>query len=123
MKNIGFPDWSGPAGVMISRSKDKSRAVWSEYEKSDDDWLSLRVTVEIAGGLHLFERFENKEAEEAARIENNRRTAWRNAIAFAEQLWRAAPHREYIVLFRPENPIGREVICICQRLECAERSG
>lgn len=117
MKKNKFPDWSGPAGVMISRSEDKGRAVWSEYEKSGDDWLALRVTVEIAGGSCLFERFESKEAEEKARIESNRRTAWRNAIAFAEQLWRAAPHREYVVLFRPENPIGREVVCICQRLK------
>lgn len=122
MKKVKFPDWSGLAGLMISRNEDSGRAVWSEYEKSGEDWLALRVTVEIAGGLYLFERFESKEAEEAASVENNRRTAWRNAVAFAEQLWRTAPHREYIVLFRPENQnVGREAVCIYQRLN--ERSG
>lgn len=113
-----FPDWTGPAYMLISRSDDGKRHVWSGYERDPDDLLSLRVTVEIAGGSYLFEQFESKAAEEAARIESNRRAAWRNALAFAEQLWRAAPHREYVVHFRPENPnVGREAVCVCQRLK------
>ena len=115
---ITFPDWTNPVYMMISRTEDGKRPVWSEYTRDPDDLLLLRVTVEIAGGSCLFERFENKAAEEAAHIEGNRRAAWRNALAFAEQLWRAASHREYVVHFRPENPnVGREAVCVYQRLK------
>ena len=81
------------------------------------EWLSLRVTLEIAGGSVLFETFNSEGEEEAARLEANRRAAWRNALVFAEQLWRAAPHHEYVVSFRPENPnVGPEAVCIYRRL-------
>lgn len=117
-KKITFPDWTGPTGVTITRaSKDKPRAVWGEYTEEPAEWLSLRATLEIAGGSVLFETFDSREEEEAARLEADRRAAWRNALVFAKQLWRAAPHREYVVLFRPENQnVGREAICIYQRL-------
>lgn len=115
---IMFPDWTAPAYMMISRAEDGKRPIWSGYTRDPDDLLSLRVTVEIAGGSCLFERFESRAAAEAARIESNRRAAWRNALAFAEQLWRDAPHREYVVNFRPENPnVGREAVCVSQRLK------
>ncbi|MBD5117606.1 MAG: hypothetical protein HDT37_00530 [Clostridiales bacterium] len=126
-KKITFPDWTGPAGVTITRaSKDKPRAVWGEYTEEPAEWLSLRATLEIAGGSVLFETFDSREEEEAARLEADRRAAWRNALAFAEQLWRAAPHHEYVVLFRPKNPnVGPEAVCICRRLfpYSAERKG
>lgn len=122
---ITFPDWTDPAYMLISRGgADGKRPVWSGYTRDPDDLLSLRVTVEIAGGSCLFERFESKAAEEAARVERDRQAAWRNALAFAEQLWRAAPHREYVVMFRPENPnVGREAVCVCQRLKPLAESG
>ena len=96
-KKITFPDWTSPAAVTITRggTKDKPRAVWSEYTQDPAEWLSLRVTLEIAGGSVLFETFDSREEEEAARLEANRRAAWRNALVFAEQLWRAAPHHEF----------------------------
>lgn len=117
-QKITFPDWTAPAYVMISRGgADGKRPVWSGYTPDTDDLLSLRVTVEIAGGSCLFERFESKAAEEAARVERDRQAAWRNALAFAEQLWRAAPHREYVVHSRPENSnVGREAVSVSQRL-------
>ena len=100
-RKITFPDWTSPAAVTITRggTKDKPRAVWGTYTEEPAEWLSLRVTLEIAGGSVLFETFDSREEEEAARLEANRRAAWRNAFAFAEQLWRAAPHHEYVVSF------------------------
>ena len=117
-KKITFPDWTSPAAVTITRGgKDGKRPVWSKYTQDPAEWLSLRVTLEIAGGSVLFETFDSREEEEAARLEANRRAAWRNAFAFAEQLWRAAPHHEYVVSFRPENPnIGPEAVCVSRRL-------
>lgn len=124
-QKITFPNWTAPAYMMISSGgEDGKRPVWSGYTRDPDDLLSLRVTVEIAGGSCLFERFESKEAAEAARIESDRRAAWRNALAFAEQLWRAAPNREYVVHFRPENPnVGREAVCVYQRLKPMAENG
>ncbi len=103
---------------MITRSRtDRARSVWNEYVQDASEWLSLRATLEIAGGSVLFETFDSLEEENAARLEADRRTAWKNALAFAEQLWRAAPHHEYVVAFRPENPnIGREAVCVFRRL-------
>ena len=118
-RKITFPDWTSPAAVTITRggTKDKPRAVWGTYTEEPAEWLSLRATLAIAGGSVLFETFNSEGEEEAARLEANRRAAWRNAFAFAEQLWRAAPHHEYVVSFRPENPnIGPEAVCVSRRL-------
>lgn len=118
-KKIAFPDWTGPAAVTITRggTKDKPRAVWGTYTEEPAEWLSLRVTLEIAGGSTLFETFDSEEARAAAYLERSRRVTYANALGFAEQLWRAAPSREYVVLFRPENPnVGHEAVCIYQRL-------
>lgn len=118
-KKITFPDWTSPAAVKITRGgKDGNRPVWSEYTQDPTEYLSLRATVEIAGGHPaFFERYETIEAAEAARKERCRRTAWTNALAFAEHLWRGATHREFVVMFHPENPnVGREVVCIYRRL-------
>lgn len=93
-KKIKFPDWTRMAGQLITRNKENDpRPVWREYDQDPaGDSLSLRVTLEIAGGSTLFEDFDSEEA-------------------------RAAPHREYVVLFRPENPnVGHEAVCIYQRL-------
>ena len=127
-KKITFPASTSPAAVTITRggTKDKPRAVWGTYTEEPAEWLSLRATLAIAGGSVLFETFDSREEEEAARLEANRRAAWRNAFAFAEQLWRAAPHHEYVVSFRPENPnIGPEAVCVSRRLfpYSAERRG
>lgn len=120
MKNkITFPDWTGPAGRLIARNRENDpRPIWREYDQNpENDSLSLRVTLEIAGGSTLFETFDSEEARAAAYTERSRRETWRNALAFAEQLWRAAQHREYTVLFMPESKAtGRERICIYQRL-------
>jgi hypothetical protein len=76
-KKISFPDWTSPAAVTITSggTKDKPRAAWGEHTQDPAEWLSLRVTLEIAGGSVLFERFDSKEEEEAARLEANRRAA------------------------------------------------
>ena len=118
-KKIKFPDWTRMAGQLITRNKENDpRPIWREYDKDPtSDSISLRVTLEIAGGSTLFEDFESEEARAAAYLERSRRVTYANALGFAEQLWRAAPHREYAVLFRPENPnVGHEAICIYQRL-------
>ena len=117
-KKTTFPDWTGMTGQLITRSsKNGSRPLWQEYSQNPaDDLLSLRVTLEIAGGSTRFETFESEEARIAAYMERSRQITWRNALAFSEQLWRTAPNREYVVLFRQENPnIGREAVCIYQR--------
>ena len=70
-KKITFPDWTGPAAVTITRggTKDKPRAVWGTYTEEPAEWLSLRATLAIAGGSVLFETFDSREEEEAARLE------------------------------------------------------
>lgn len=118
-KKITFPDWTRMAGQLITRNRENDpRPIWREYDKDPaGDSLSLRVTLEIAGGSTLFETFDSEEARDAAYLERSRRVTYANALGFAEQLWRAAPHREYVVLFRPENPnVGHEAVCIYQRL-------
>ena len=117
-KKITFPDWTGMAGQLITRNSENDlRPLWKEYNQSPaDDFLSLRVTLEITGGSTLFETFESEEARSAVYTERSRQITWRNALAFAEHLWRTAPHREYVVLFRQESQnVGREAICIYQR--------
>lgn len=66
-RKITFPDWTSPAAVTITRggTKDKPRAVWGTYTEEPAEWLSLRVTLEIAGGSVLFETFDSREEEEA----------------------------------------------------------
>ena len=118
-KKNTFPDWTGPACMIVSSGgNDGKRPVWNEYTRAEDDFLSLRVTVEIKGGLYLpFTQHMSREAVEAERLEEDRRAAWKNARAFAEQLWKAATHREFVVMFRPENQnVGREAVCVYQRL-------
>lgn len=108
--------------LISSQNTPSNRPEWREYKYNVGDTLSLRVTVEIAGGLYSFEHFDSKEAEEAAWLERDRRTAWKNAIRFAEQLHASASHREYVVKFRPESPnVGREAVCIYQRLNTITR--
>ncbi len=119
-KKITFPDWTGTACMIVSKGgKDGKRPVWSEYRQTEEDFLSLRVTVEIAGGFPVvFAQHMRQEEIEAARLEEDRRAAWTNALAFAEQLWRGGTHREFVVMFRPESPnMGREAVCIFRRLE------
>lgn len=112
--NMKFPKWTENACLMISRGIDGKRSVWSEYTRNPADCLSLRVTVEIAGGSVLFEQFESEEAKEAAYIERSRQAAWRNALHFAEQLWAEKPYFDFVVMFRPNSPnVGPEAICIC----------
>ena len=118
-KKITFPDWTRMARQLITRNKENDpRPIWREYDQDQaGDSLSLRVTLEIAGGSTLFETFDSEEARAAAYLERSRRVTYANVLGFAEQLWRAAPHREYVVLFRPENQnVGREAVCIYRRL-------
>lgn len=118
-KKIKFPDWNGPAGRLITRNKENDpRPIWREYDQDPtNDSLALRATLEIVGGSTLFEKFDSEEARAAAYIERSRRETWRNALVFAEQLWRVAQYRQYAVLFMPESKAtGRERICIYQRL-------
>ena len=118
-KKITFPDWTRMAGQLITRNRENDpRPIWREYDQDPaGDFLSLRVTLEIAGGSTLFEKFESEEARAAAYLERSRRATYTNALGFAERWWRAAPRREYVVLFRPENPnVGHEAVCIYQRL-------
>ena len=86
-RKITFPDWTSPAAVTITRggTKDKPRAVWGTYTEEPAEWLSLRVTLEIAGGSVLFETFDSREEEEAARLEANRRAAWRKTRTSARK--------------------------------------
>ncbi len=73
-KKIQFPDWAGPAAVMITRSRaDRAQSVWNEYMQDASEWLSLRAALEIAGGSVLFETFDSLKEENAARLEADRR--------------------------------------------------
>lgn len=125
-EKITFPDWTRLAGQIITRNGENGkRPIWRAYDQDPaGDFLALRVTLEIAGGSTLFERFNSEEERAAAQKEASRRVTWRNALGFAEQLWRAAPHREFVVLFRLENPnVGREAVCIYQRLPSLSAAG
>jgi len=104
-KKITFPDWTGTAGQIITRNQENDpRPIWRTYESDTaNDSLSLRVMLEIAGGSTLFENFDSEEDRAAANTERSRRITWKNALVFAEQLWRGAQHREYVVLFMPES--------------------
>ena len=117
-KKITFPDWTKMEGQIISSRWEVQAPHWAKYDQDPaGDFLSLRVTLEIAGGSTLFETFDSEEARAASYLERSRRVTYANALGFAEQLWRAAPSREYVVLFRPENPnVGPEAVCIYQRL-------
>ena len=118
-KKITFPDWTRMAGQLITRNRENDpRPIWREYDQDPaGDSLSLRVTLEIAGGSTLFEDFDSEEARAAAYLERSRRVTYKHALGFAEQLWQAAPSCEYVVLFRPESPnVGHEAVCIYQRL-------
>lgn len=55
MKKITFPDWIRMAGQIITCSrKNGTRPIWREYDQDPaGDSLSLRVTLEIAGGNPL----------------------------------------------------------------------
>lgn len=117
-KKTTFPDWTGPAYMIVSSGgKDGKRPACKPYQKTEQDLLSLRVTVEIAGGLPvLFSRHMSREAVEAERLEEDRRAAWTNALEFAKRLWKDGTHREFVVAFRPGNPnVGPEAVCIYRR--------
>lgn len=123
MKKRGFhyPDWNNPENMIITRQDEAGRkSSWKEYTQSDTDTLHLCVTVEISeGDPVLFTRFFSKAENDAERKEMDRQAAWRNAICFAEQLWKVGTHREYVVMYRKENPDNqyiREAVCIYRRL-------
>lgn len=77
-KKATFPDWTSPAYMIVSSGgKDGKRPVWKPYQKEEQDLLSLRVTVEIAGGFPvLFSQSMSREAVEAERLERDRCAAW-----------------------------------------------
>ena len=119
-KKSAFPDWTGPAYMIVSSGGEGGkRPVCKPYQKTEQDLLSLRVTVEIAGGFPvLFSQHMSREAVEAERLEEDRRAAWTNALEFAKQLWKDGTHREFVVAFRPENPnVGTEAVCIYRRFQ------
>ena len=62
-KKITFPDWTGPAGQIITRDGENGkRPIWRAYaQDTAGDFLALRVTLEITGGSTLFERFDSEE--------------------------------------------------------------
>lgn len=120
-KSFNYPDWSNPVGQIITRADNAGRkSVWKEYQQDDKDELSLYVTVEITGSVYMpFEQFSSSAERDAEWKERDRRGAWRNALAFAEHLWKNAPHRDYVVMYRPENPDNpyiREGVYIYRRL-------
>ncbi len=120
-KGFNYPDWNNPAGRIITRADKVGRKpVWKEYQPDDADGIALCVTVEVGGSVYTpFEQFSSKEERYAAWKEQDRQAAWRNAHVFTEHLWRNAPHRDYIVMYRPQdpdNPYTREAVYIYRRL-------
>lgn len=112
---ITYPDWTTTAYLAMSRAEDSKRPVWHWYTRDPDDQLILCLTVEITSALCS--------PDGAACNEGNRRAAWSNALAFAEHLWRGAPCQEYVVMYRPEDPItGHETVCVCRRLNALAES-
>ena len=81
-EKITFPDWTRLAGQIITRNGENGkRPIWRAYDQDPaGDFLALRVTLEIAGGSTLFERFNSEEERAAAQKEASRRVTWRNAL-------------------------------------------
>ena len=102
-EKIHFPDWTGQAEQMMSKGEDEKRPVLGEYKAREYDRLRRLVSVEITGGSCLFQTFANEAEREAAYLEADRRTAWKNALQIAELLWKNDSHGKYVVIFRPAN--------------------
>lgn len=119
MKRMGFPDWTAPAYLRISLGGAGKEPLLSAYNRSEQDLLSRRVSVDIAGGSCLFETFENEEARNAAYLQRDREAAWRSAIKIAELLVRSSMRRsEYVVAFIPASEnTGPEFISVYRRIE------
>ena len=117
-KTFDYPDWDNPTGRIITRAdKVGHTSIWKECQPNDAETLTLCVTVEVKGSLYVpFGNFKSLAERDAARKEADRQESWRNALAFAEHLWRAAPHREYIVMFKPGNVLDRDLIYIYQKI-------
>ena len=119
--DFGYPNGEKQVSLMISREDTAGRkAAWKEYQPNDADALALCVTVEVKGSVYMpFESFKSPAERDAAWKERDRRAAWRNALAFAEYLWKTAPHRSYIVMYKPQDandPYSKEGIYIYQKL-------
>lgn len=130
--DFGYPNGKKQVCLMIAREDTAGRrATWSEYQPTDADALSLCVAVEVKGSVYMpFGSFKSPAERDAAWKDRDRRAAWRNALAFAEQLWKTAPHRSYIVMYKPQDagdPYSKEIICIYQKLpplaELKEKGG
>ncbi len=118
---LGYPNGEKQVSLMITREDTAGRkATWKEYQPNDADELALCVTVEIKGSVYMpFERHKSPAERDAARKERDRSVAWCNALTFAEHLWKTAPHRSYIVMYKPQDendPYSREGIFIYQKL-------
>ena len=97
---IAFPDWLRMAVQINTRKKENDpQPVWREYDQDPaGDSLSLRVTLESPGVRPSLKRSTARKP--AAYLERSCRVTYANALGFAERLWRAAPSREYVVLFK-----------------------
>lgn len=103
--DFGYPNGEKQVSLMITRKDTVGRKPeWKEYQPNDVDALSLYVTVEVKGSMYLpFEGFESLAERDAVWKDLDRSEAWRNALTFAEHLWKIAPHRNYIVMYKPQN--------------------
>ena len=112
-KIIQYPDWSNPAGTVITRAETKNaHPVWKEYEQGAW-WLRRIAQFDITGGLSIRAPSQSKEEADAEQLKYDRCAAWRNALRFAEMLWRDDPWWEYAVFYRPEGQNGyHEAVCV-----------
>lgn len=126
--DFGYPNGEKQVSLMITRKDPVGRKPeWKEYQPNDADALSLRVTVEVKGSMYLpFEGFESLAKRDAAWKALDRAESWRSALTFAEHLWKIAPHRDYIVIYKPQdadNQHGKEAVYIYQRIPPLEELG
>ncbi len=121
IQELWYPDeWTWGKGMLVrSGSKNSAVCVREPYELTEEDQLSLRVTLKVWGGSAAFLMFETPEARKVYIEEDSRRVTWRNAAAMAEVLWRnALCCKEFVVFYCSKGQFGEneELIRIYQRL-------
>lgn len=119
-KGFILPNWVDVCYVLVSNGGENGcTPVVEEYEPEPDDFLSLRATMEIAGGdFSWLDRLalESAEDREKACLEADRRAAWRRGVTLACLLLKEATYRRFVVAWEPSSARMREMVCVYQLL-------
>lgn len=109
-KNVIVPVFDGDCFQVIVANGQE--AVCAEVGE-----LSLRATIEIAGGLYPFGEMPNTEAFENAALQADRYAAWSDGLAFARVMAKRAAHRRYMVRWEAQSDMCREAVRVYRVLE------